>query len=328
MIVAQIRGRWRRWWSVRHPRSDVHAMGQRNIYIVPSRPGLFFCLTVGVLLIASINDQLSLGYALTFLLAGAGLASMQATHANLRNLSLDLRPPNAVFAGNEVELEIRIHNPSNARYGIGLGLDGTETFSWADAPERGHAVVHVRYVAAQRGLRELPTLRIVTRFPLGLFRAWSYWRPASPVWVYPQPEHPAPAFAPQRAGLENERINAVAPPGNPPQGQDFEGVRPYRRGDSPRRVLWKKAALALEHDLPLTVRDTTAPATRQLWLDWSDTRGMADAEARLSRLSAWVLAAEQAQMAYGLQLPGVELAPDLGPAQSRQCLELLASFTP
>lgn len=299
-------------------------MGQRNIYIVPSRPGLFFCVTVGVLLVASINDQLSLGYALTFLLAGAGLASMQATHANLRGVTLDLRPPAAVFAGEEVELEIRVHNPGAARWGLGVGLDGRDVFSWVDAPARGHAVVHVRYAAEQRGLHELPTLRIVTRFPLGLFRAWSYWRPAAQVWIYPKPEQPVAPFAPQRAGLDDERLSVPSPQ----QGLDFEGVRPYRRGDSPRRVLWKKAAFALEHDLPLTVRDTTAPATRQLWLAWTDTRGIADDEARLSRLSAWVLAAEQAQLAYGLQLPGFEAEPGLGGTQSRLCLEQLAGFKP
>ena len=314
------KARWQRWWTLRHPRADTHAMGQRNIYIVPSRPGLFFCLTVGVLLVASINDQLSLGYALTFLLAGAGLASMQATHANLRGLSLDLRPPAAVFAGAEVELELRVHNPGAARWGVGVGVEGSGVLSWADAPARGHAVVHVRYAAPARGRHALPTLRIVTRFPLGLFRAWSYWRPAAEVWVYPAPEQPTPPFAPQHAGLDDENLSVASAR----QGLDFEGVRPYRRGDSPRAVLWKKAALALEHDLPLTVRDSAATASRQLWLAWADTRG--DIEARLSRLSAWVLAAEQAQLAYGLQLPGAEVEPGLGAAQARSCLELLAGY--
>ena len=37
---------------------------------------------------------------LSFLLAGAGLSSMQATHGNLRGLSLDLLAPQPVFAGS------------------------------------------------------------------------------------------------------------------------------------------------------------------------------------------------------------------------------------
>jgi hypothetical protein len=44
------------------------------------------------MLLAAINYQLNLGYALTFLLAGAGLVSMHVTHGNLRGLTLHLRP--------------------------------------------------------------------------------------------------------------------------------------------------------------------------------------------------------------------------------------------
>ncbi len=64
--------RWDRWWEARHPRSDTTSLTQRNLYILPSRPGVAFCATLLLLLLASINDQLSLGYLLTFLLAAAG----------------------------------------------------------------------------------------------------------------------------------------------------------------------------------------------------------------------------------------------------------------
>ena len=315
------RRRWQAWLTARHPRSDTHAMGQRNIYIVPSRPGLFFCATVGVLLLASINDQLSLGYMLSFLLAGAGLASMQATHGTLRGLNMDLKAPEPVFAGEEVALEIRLHNAGRTRYGIGLRLHGGKegAIAWTDVPAQSHAVVHLRYAAPTRGLHELPTLQIITRFPLGLFRAWSLWRPAARAWVYPHPVHPTPPFAPQQAGVDD------APAASTPlqKGQDFEGVRPYRQGDSVRQVLWKKASLALQQGQALPVRETHALAARQLWLDWRDARG-ADAEARLSMLAAWVLEAERVQAPYGLRMGGVELPCALGPSQRQACLEKLA----
>ena len=49
-----------------------------------------------------------------------------------------------------------------------------------------------------------------------------------------------------------------------------------------------------------------------------------DAEARLSRLAGWVLAAHRAGLPYGLSLPGVEIAQGDGDAQRRACLEALA----
>lgn len=297
-------------------------MGQNNIYILPSRPGLFFCTTLAVLLLASINDQLSLGYALTFLLAGAGFASMHATHANLRGLQLDLKTPAPAFAGDELLLEIRLHSGADrSRYGVGLRALPAVESAWIDVPARGHSLLRLSCPAPQRGLMSLPQLRIETRFPLGLFGAWSIWRPAARVWVYPRPEQPAPPL-PGQAAVAGELAGAA------PlllRGEDFEGVRPYRRGDSLRQVLWKKAAQSIEGQL--LVREHLSPATRQRWLDLADTAGL-PWEARLSRLTAWVLLAEQLGQPWGLRLGAQELTPEQGPLQRERALQLLAEAEP
>ncbi|MCY4753767.1 DUF58 domain-containing protein [Pelomonas aquatica] len=319
-----IRARWQAWWQARQPRADTHRTTQRNVYIVPTLAGMAFCGTLGVLLLASINEQLSLGYALTFALTGAGLASMHTTHANLRGLQMDLRAPEGVHLGQEYALELRLHNPGSARFGIAVSAqldDGLTEPAWVDVPALGHAVLGLRLPANRRGLRELPRLIVTTRFPLGFFRAWSYWRPASRVWVYPRAEDvPAPFPAQAEAGG-----GEAASTRQTPSGTDFSGVRSYRRGDAVKQILWRKSALALDQGLPLWVRETEAPLARELWLDWRDTAGR-DVEARLSRLAAWVLAAERLGQPYGLRLAGRELAPSLGAAHRQSCLELLAGF--
>jgi uncharacterized protein (DUF58 family) len=66
-----------------------------------------------------------------------------------------------------------------------------------------------------------------------------------------------------------------------------------------------------------------SPQTADLWLDYGAT-GLADKEARLSRLCAWVIGAEQQALRYGLRLPGVHIAPAGGPAHLHHCLEALA----
>lgn len=322
--MLSLRRRWQAWWQARQAPADTHQTTQRNVYIVPTLAGLAFCGTLGVLLLASINEQLSLGYALTFALTGAGLASMHTTHANLRGLQMDLRAPEGVHAGDEYTLELRLHNPGRARFGIAVSAQleaGASEPAWVDVPALGHATVRLRLPATARGLRELPRLVVTTRFPLGFFRAWSYWRPASRVWTYPRPEEvtaPFPAQAEAGAGEAASTRQSVS-------GTDFSGVRSYRRGDSMKQILWRKSALALDQGLPLWVRETEAPLARDLWLDWRDTAGR-DVEARLSRLTAWVLAAERLGQAYGLRLAGRELAPSLGAAHRQACLELLAGF--
>ena len=47
-------------------------LGQRRIFIVPSRGGLLFAGALLTMLIGAINYNLALGHALVFLLAGLG----------------------------------------------------------------------------------------------------------------------------------------------------------------------------------------------------------------------------------------------------------------
>ena len=83
------------------------------------------------------------------------------------------------------------------------------------------------------------------------------------------------------------------------------------------------AAKALDAGGDLVSRDTSASAHQELWLDWQDCGALAP-EKRLSRLTAWTLAAHRAGANYGLRLPGVEVARQGGDAQRRHCLEALA----
>jgi uncharacterized protein (DUF58 family) len=319
MMVRSIRA----WFENRLPRSDSWTLTQRNLYILPTTAGWSFGVTLAVMLLAAINYQLNLGYALTFLLGGAALVSMHQTHANLRRLSLRVKAPAPVFAGEPATLEIVFDNPGGERHGVGLGLYEAhrEGMAFCDVPAQGSALLHLRFTPLQRGRHALPTLLVETHFPLGLFRAWTVWRPAAQVLVYPAPEQPAPALPagqPLAGGDPSARQGA---------GSEFDGVRAYRRGDPLRQVAWKKVARAGE----MVSRDTSASTAQTLMLDFSaagDARGGHDTEQRLSRLATWVLAAERGGLVFGLRLPGQDLPPAGGEAQRRDALTALALWQP
>ncbi|MDO9313541.1 MAG: DUF58 domain-containing protein [Burkholderiaceae bacterium] len=324
---ARTRGRLRRrvdaWWQARSPRADSLLLTQRNVYILPTRAGLMFCFTLGVLLIASINYQLNLGYLLTFLLAGSGVVSMHMTHNTLRGLTLHLRPVSPVFAGDTARLEAVLSSPGDARYGVGLRLQdaGATTLGHTDVPAGGQAMLHLSFIPAARGQHPLPTLNAETRFPLGLFRAWAVWRPAARLLVYPQPERPVSMLPPARAV-----------PGGPVRSRtsssgEFEGIRSYRRGDPLKSVAWKQAAKAMASGGELVSRDSSTPSQQQLWLDWQSC-GIGGTEGRLSRLTAWVIEADRRDAAWGLSLPGREIPIGQGDAHRRHGLETLALWTP
>jgi uncharacterized protein (DUF58 family) len=321
MLAATLspRAQFRRWWMGRLRLTDTSVLGQRNIYILPTRAGLTFAATLVVMLLAAINYQLNLGFALTFLLSGAGLVSMHITHANLRGLTLHLKPTASVFAGETATLEVIITNPGRQRYGLALRFEGERegpgaAISWCDVPAYGQQSMHLTLTPDRRGWHAVPTLVVQTVFPFGLFRAWTIWRPAGRFLAWPRPEPNAPPLpvAAAMPGPETRQQRS--------DGGEFEGVRPWRRGDTMRQVVWKKVARSNE----LVSRETAGSGRHEVWLDWATTAA-SGTEARLSRLVAWVLAAERAALPWGLKLPGQELPPAAGATQRLASLDLLAT---
>lgn len=315
-----LRKRFQVWFQSRLPLRDSTRLTQRNVYILPTAPGFMLGATLLVLLVASINYQLNLGYVLTFLLAGSALVGMHVGHGTLRGITMHLIAPDAVFAGSNATIGINILSQrKSVRHGIGLAVLGTDHWSWTDVPAQGSSRVHVAFLAPHRGLHPVPALTAETRFPLGTFRVWTVWRPAAQVLVYPAPEkHPPPLPAGE------PRAGASATVHRQSTGE-FDGVRAYRRGDPLKRVVWKKAAKTDE----LVSRDAQQVQRFELWLDLARTGvagGAAATEAQLARLCAWVLQADSLGLQYGLRLAGTEIAPGSGPAHRKACLQALALY--
>ena len=304
----------RRWWLARLPLSDVTLLTQRNVYILPTRAGFVMGATLVVLLVASINYQLNLGYLLTFLLAGSTLVGMYVCHGTLRGITMNLIAPTAQFAGASAIIGINIQSQRRSiRYGIGFAVLGSGQWAWTDVPAQGSATVHIAFQTGQRGLHRVPALTAETRFPLGTFRVWTVWRPAAQVLVYPAPESlapPLPTGEPRAGGAARAQSPALG---------EYDGVRAYRRGDPLKLVVWKKAAKADE----LVSRDAEPVQRYELWLDQRHT-GIMHPEQQLSRLCAWVLRADKQGLDYGLRLGGLEIPPERGEVHKRRCLEALA----
>jgi uncharacterized protein (DUF58 family) len=313
------RARWRAWWELRRQPRESQTLSQANIYIVPSRAGLAFGLMLLLLLVVAINYQLSLGFALTFLLAGSAAASMHMTHGSLRGLTLHIKPLVPAFDGEGAVLEVVVTNPGASRLGLGFGLDlGARPIplAYCEIAAAGQTSVHLSWLAPGRGLHGLPLVRVESRYPFGLFRAWTIWRPAGQQWIYPRPESPVPPWPQTEASLGDDR-----PAARSGAGSEFEGVRAYRRGDTLRQVVWKKAARTGE----LISRETAGAVQREMWLQWGQAQGL-DTEERLSRLAAWIVAADAAGNHWGLSVPGTELPPDNGPAHRHAALQALAAW--
>ena len=282
-------------------------------------------LTLAVLLLASVNFQLNLGYALTFLLAGSALASLWMAHRNLRGLQIRLDPLQPVFQGERALLPLVLQHRVARRdcHGLSIALGRSKAaLAWthADVPAGQSQRIILSSVPHQRGWQQLPRVVLESRFPLGVFHLWSYWQPQARVLVYPAPETSAPPiqYADSHEDGTAQPIERSA--------ADQDGIRSYQRGDALRSVVWKKAATALASGSgDLVVRDGHASRTQSLWLEVRAT-GLSDPEAQIARLTAWVLQADAQHWRWGLSLPsGRRIDPGTGPHHLALCLEALAT---
>jgi uncharacterized protein (DUF58 family) len=305
---------FQRWLETRLPLQDSITLTQRNVYILPTGPGFMLAATLLLLLLTSINYQLNLGYLLTFLLSGCAIIGMHVGHATLRGVTMNLIAPDAQFATSSANIGIQIQSHrSTIRNGIGLAVLGSGQWLWTDVPAQGSSTVHIAFNPPRRGLHRVPTITAETRFPLGIFRVWTVWRPASQVLVYPAPElfpPPLPPGQPQADGAAATHLSTHG---------EYDGVRSYRRGDPLKLIVWKKVAKSDE----LVSRDAQQVQHQQLWFEQKHS-GSADTEQQLSRLCSWVLQAEQQGLDYGLRLGTTEIAPGSGDAHKRRCLRELA----
>lgn len=289
---------------------------QRRIFIVPTRTGLLFGAVLCLMLTGAINYNLSLGHALVFLLAGLGLVAMVHTFRNLVALRLTPGRAEPVFAGGIASFRMHLENPHrHARRSLDLAFGQNEVVS-LDILDTRHAMIAIPCPAPNRGRLDPGRVTLSTRYPLGLFHAWSYPHPRLSCLVYPKPiETPLPppssvAHTGQRHGDNGQ--------------EDFTGLRLRQPNDSPHHIAWKAVARDID-GRPLLIKQFAGGAAEELWLDLS-LIASDSTETQLSILAGWVIAAERLQIRYGLRLPGRELAPGQGNAHRDACLEVLALY--
>lgn len=302
----------------RGPQAGDVRLVQRNVFVLPTRAGMLYGAVLVTMLVASINYALSLGFMLTFLLASVAIVAMLHTFRNLSALVLRPGRAEAVHAGQPAEFSLLVINPGNVeRFAIRLHAPGMARPEVVDLSPNAEHLIRIAIPAPRRGWLHLPRLTMWTEYPLGLWRVWAMWHPALRVLVYPAPETPAVAL-PEFSTVAGDGIGRYA------GEDDVAAVRPYRDGDSPRRIAWK--AMARTASEALLSKQYDSGERGELRLDWHLLRPEMDVEAKISRLTRWVLDADAAGARWSLALPGRTIPLDGGPGHRERCLEALATL--
>lgn len=276
-----------------------------------------------LLFIGSTNYNLSLGFALTFVLAACAIIDMHMTFRNLAHLHLLAGTAQPVFAGEEASFELRVINRrSHDRYAIWIGFIGLDYPTPQQAIDVGSNAsrdIKLSMPTVERGWMQAPRIRLQTRFPLGLLRAWSYWQPDARVLVYPFPEPIAPPLPLSGDTKKDSHGHAGH--------DDFGGIRGYQSGDSIKHLAWRQIAkVDLASGGQLVTKHFEGGAGGDLCLDFSKLPRTLDVEMKLSRMARWIVDAEQHGLPYSFRLADITFPAAIGPAHRHACLQALALY--
>lgn len=296
----------------RAPEPPPIVLHTRRVYVLPTGMGLTFIGALGVMLLASINYTLSLGFGMLSLLAGAGVVSIFHAFRTLRGLSISPGKCAPVFAGEPAVFTLRLDNADGARR-PGISVSSASAKQFIDLAPNSLSEVRLPRPTHGRGWLPIGTVIIETRYPLGLIRAWSVLVPTCQCLVYPAPEQHPPPLPPPRAGNASTGGELAAE-------EEYVGLRDFRASDSLRHVAWKIVA----REGPLMVKQFQSPAAGDLALDWAQLPVDLDHEARIARLTAWVLAAHREAIAFSLHLPDASIPRAAGDQHLQNCLTHLA----
>jgi len=296
----------------RGPMTPPFELEYRHIFVLPTVFGWGFAVMLVFMALGGLNFNNNMALILVFLLGTIAQLTTLIAYRNLSGLKLDTILSEPVFCGEDAQFRIFATNTdTRQRFAVQAGFN--RALDCKDFKLNASESFLLSRPTSKRGWLDMPSFRLETRFPLGLFKAWSWVLPQTRCLVYPAPAKKAPPLPNTGHGQTGRAVKGA--------GDDVHGLRKYQVGDSIQRVAWRASA---RHD-ELYSLEMETPREDACELDWNLLRGH-DVEPRLSILTAWVIAADHKQLSYSLKLPGNMIGAGIGSGHRSRCLEALALY--
>lgn len=316
------------WFRIAKADNAPAILSRRHIYILPTRFGVIFVILLLSMLLGSMNYSLSLGFALTFLLAGIGHAAMLHTWRNIAYLQIKLHHMHATFAGEPLQIELTISETRGRdRTGVLLHFECEPPLGYSqvvDILAFKESNIKLSHSTNLRGRLNPARIKIYSEFPLTLFHAWAYVQLDVNAIIYPMPsllEHIANLS--QDTVIDHLSNNVT----NRQVGiEDFAGHKSYRIGDNLKKVNWKASSKLVDSEIGipnLLVKEFEGLSANNLVFDWVMTAGLAH-EARISLLTRWIIDATEVNQVFSLKIPQLEITKNSGSDHMHVCLNALA----
>ncbi|UTW45605.1 DUF58 domain-containing protein [bacterium SCSIO 12696] len=315
-IPPFMRRRFSLWLNRRMPAARRIRLNQQRLFILPTKAGTAYLVLVSIIWLLATNYQNGLVFAVACLLSSLFITAILHSYANLAGLDVSFVAAEPVFNGQQMLFRIAVCcADQRQRQGIELHFRHAES-QVLDLLDSNRQEALVPAQTDHRGWFHPGRVTVESRYPVGLFRVWTYLDLNCKGLVYPQPvEGPEVMSAPAQ-GSSGQRQLTVG-------SDDFAGFKAYQKGMPLQHLSWKHYA----RERGLLGKEYADAIDERLWLRWQDYPGV-DSELRLSYLCDRLLDVARREAEYGLQLPGVEVLQGRGDAHSQEILRNLALFEP
>jgi uncharacterized protein (DUF58 family) len=287
----------------------------------PTRDG-WWCLGAAVGLgFAAVNTGNNLLYLLVSLLLALIIVSGILSEQSMRRLRIRAVLPEEIYATRPARLGACVLNRKRWLPSYSVALEAGEHRLYLLRLGAGEErLVTWEVVFSRRGRHRLAGMRLLTRFPFGLFRKAGRVALETDILVFP-------AVRPlDDAWQRRLTADGARPQHRRGRGHDLYSLREYRPGDDQRLIHWRSSAKAGA----LMVRELEAEtaADTRIVLVGDGRRDAERLEAALSEAASLATHLLDAGATVELTGPGVHVPAGRGRAHRRRVLAALALFAP
>ena len=307
-------------------------LGIRYLYVLPNKGGWILLLILLAMLAFGINYQNNLVLILAVFLLCVIFTSVFYGFFNMNGVGIEIKKMNiAVHAGTTLPLPVFVSArtaPGQSRIVKGLRITAPGATALIAPDLATGSTVQLSFANEKRGLFRVPLLAVCSSWPLGIINTFSYIKPETEILIYPRPVSceylldrlPGLVFGSRDSSSEKQGISEIPETRARIQSRDeISGVRPYRPGDPPGIIDWKRTA----RGQGLMVKDFSQDNSMDLYLNINSIRS-GNYEDSISKLTWAVVDLARKEQRFGFNAFGIFEAPDTAGAHTGRILTRLS----
>ena len=305
---------WSSWLARRLPPSKQITLAHKSIFILPTGFGILWASLILLLFILGTNYQNNLIIGLSFLLASLFNTCIIYSYKNLAGLSLSSSSPPQAYAGETLVFPIKLSS-KQVQFEVVISYPNNQV-NVVKVIEEEAQVSLLQFKNLSRGRVFPGRLKIESRYPLGLCRAWSHIDLDNQLIVFAKPIESQSELS----SLDTDDISNTLDKGIHVQGVDeFKGLRQHIPGESLKQIAWKQLA----QGRGMLSKEFQQPQGQPLWLTL-DNLGSLDIEERISKLTWSIDKLSERGRIFGLVIGQHKIPPSDGESHRLVCQQTIA----